>query len=176
MQPTLASPIAPPPHDLEQLIRAHQTGVWRYLRTLGCDAGRADDLTQDTFVQAIAAGLEDRGTAATGSFLRETARYVYLRSRRRAARRSERELAAAAEKFWARQCAADDGDGLLEALRACAAQLQDKAARAVQLQYADGRSRAELAEILGLTTNGVRTLLQRTRQWLRDCIERKTHG
>ena len=38
--------------DLASLVTLHQAGVWRYLRALGCDASLADDLTQDTFLEA----------------------------------------------------------------------------------------------------------------------------
>ena len=37
----------------EDLIRRHQSGVWRYLRFLGCPPELADDLTQEAKLQRI---------------------------------------------------------------------------------------------------------------------------
>ncbi|HCK71704.1 MAG TPA: sigma-70 family RNA polymerase sigma factor, partial [Planctomycetaceae bacterium] len=31
------------------MITQHQSGVWRYLRVIGCEATLADDITQETF-------------------------------------------------------------------------------------------------------------------------------
>jgi len=167
--------LADPAHDLERIIGTHQRTVWRYLRALGCDAARADDLTQETFLQGIRAGLEDRGVRATGAFLCSIARYVFLRSHRSLARRRARETAFAADALWREQAAAGDGDLLLEQLRECLGQLGDRAARAVDLQYGQGYSRRRIAAALGLAPNGVKTLMQRTRQALRACLEKKAH-
>lgn len=43
----------------------HQTGLWRYLRFLGCPADLADDLTQE----ALLAGLAVRGEARPNGVL-----------------------------------------------------------------------------------------------------------
>jgi len=36
--------------EMAALVRAHQAGVWRYLRFLGCEPSEADDLVQETFL------------------------------------------------------------------------------------------------------------------------------
>ena len=40
-----------PELDLERLVREHQAELWRYLRYLGSDAARAEDLVQETFLR-----------------------------------------------------------------------------------------------------------------------------
>ncbi|HRJ79073.1 MAG TPA: sigma-70 family RNA polymerase sigma factor, partial [Planctomycetota bacterium] len=69
--------------DVEALIVAHQAGVWRYLRYLGCDRAQADDLTQETFLQVLRHGFEQRGERETAAYLRKVARNCFLMSVRR---------------------------------------------------------------------------------------------
>jgi len=45
--------------------------------------------------------------------------------------------------------------------------------RALDLQYRDRASRAEIAAELDLAVEGVKTLMRRARSALRDCVERK---
>jgi DNA-directed RNA polymerase specialized sigma24 family protein len=62
----------------------------------------------------------------------------------------------------------------LEALRRCEEQLVGRRAAAVRMFYAEQRSRREIAAALGMKETGVKTLLQRVRQDLRQCIEEQT--
>lgn len=158
--------------DLEALVRAHQAGVWRYLRSLGCASDQADDLTQDTFLVALDKGFEDSDDAATRAYLRRTARFLWLRGQRKARRRAEL-LAAAVDRLWERDCERDDGEAWLEALRSCVAGLRGRARSVVQWVYCEGQSRGEVARALGMRRGGVKTLLRRVRQTLRECVRRK---
>ena len=45
--------------------------------------------------------------------------------------------------------------------------------RALELQYRDRASRAEIATELDLAVEGVKTLLRRARSALRDCVQRR---
>jgi DNA-directed RNA polymerase specialized sigma24 family protein len=111
-----------------------------------------------------------------GAFLRRTARHLWLRRhaadrRQRRQLREMEQLAADAEQLWLRDCA-DDGEALVEAARTCVGLMQGRSRMAVELCYRDGCGRAEAAARLGMKENGVKTLLQRARQWLKSCIER----
>lgn len=174
-----ANPDAPrmtsPAIDLAALVRRHQLGLWRYLRALGAPPELAEDVLQDTFLVAMRRLRDDRGDAAAVAFLRHTARHLYLRRRRDQGRR-ETLLAEAAELWWADACAHDDGDGWLAALRECVAALDGRAREVVQRFYGDGLARDEVAAAMGMKETGVKTLLQRVRAVLRDCIERKRGG
>lgn len=156
-------------------IRRHLHGVWRYLRMHGAAPHEADDLVQEAFVVAVQKGALALEPAATAAFLRRTARFLFLRSRRDA--REAIALADSVDELWDRDCAADDGDGLLERLRECVQRLPERSRRAVELGYGlhadEPARRGEMAAALGLQANGVKTLMQRVRAWLRTCIERR---
>ncbi len=170
--------MSPPDRDAagsgsaEVVIRRHQTGIWRYLRALGCPPDLADDLTQETFLTAFRRGLRDVHPGATASFLRKTARFLFLRTQRTTRRRAEL-LADAADQLWSQDCADDDGEEWLEALRLCVDSLAGRGRQVLTLFYRQGASRAEVAIAMEMKENGVKTLLHRVRRTLRDCIERR---
>ena len=78
----------------------------------------------------------------------------------------------------AESAAGADGNlgGYLDALRECVGQLKDRARRVVDLHYRDGASREAIAAELDMKPAGVKTLLRRTRELLRECVDRKVNG
>ncbi|MBL8752451.1 MAG: sigma-70 family RNA polymerase sigma factor [Planctomycetes bacterium] len=161
--------------DVEATLRRHLHGVWRYLRMLGAAPELADDLAQEAFVVVLRRDAVGLDPAALATFLRRTARFLFLRHLRD--RDDVVQLADAVDELWVRDCADDDGDGMLAALRACVGELQGRSRLAVERSYGlhaeRDRSRVELARELGMEPNGVKTLLQRVRQTLRACVERR---
>jgi RNA polymerase sigma-70 factor, ECF subfamily len=158
----------------EERLKRHQGEIWRYLRFLGCDPALADDLTQDTFLAVLRAPppLDDPRDEA--AYLRTVAKHRLIDARRR--RRLEVDLEAA-ELAW-RELAGDDGGAAyVDALRDCLEALDARGREAIDGRYRDQQSRAELAARLGLSEEGVKTLLRRTKDGLRACIEGKVrHG
>lgn len=157
--------------ELEGTVRRHLLGTWRFLLALGCPAQLADDLTQEAFLVAWRKRAYALEPAALGAFLRRTARFLWLRSKK--PQPIPERLADAVEQLWVRECAADGGEELGRAVRACVDELADKPARAVNLVYGHGMTRAQAAAALDMRENGVKTLLQRTRAVLRECLRRK---
>jgi RNA polymerase sigma factor (sigma-70 family) len=179
-EPAPFAATAPVPEDPvskgpEDLIRRHVHSLWRYLRMHGATPHEAEDLAQEAFVITLQKGAADLDPAATATFLRRTGRFLFLRLRR--GRRDAVLLADAVDALWARDCERDEGTGLLDTLRDCLGQLTERAHRAITLGYGlaehNRSSRVDLAKELGLEPNGVKTLMQRVRQQLRECIERK---
>ncbi|MFK7740574.1 MAG: RNA polymerase sigma factor [Planctomycetota bacterium] len=151
-------------------LRRH---VQRYARALGATADEADDLTQETMLRL----LDGRATAVqgdAGAFLRGVARNLWLQSRRWWLRRREREIAAAVDELWLESAEHDGGEELVDRLRTCLERLQPRARRALELHYRDGLAWSEVAAQTELNANGIKTLAQRSRKALRDCIERRT--
>ena len=157
------------------VIDRHLRGLWRYLRMHGAGAAEADDLAQEAFVVALQKGALQREPAITAAFLRTTARHLFLRARKGGTKQAQ--LADTVDELWAIDCAGDDGESLVAAVRACVGELQGRARTAVEMSYGlgehDAHSRAAVARELGLQENGVKTLLQRVRQKLRECVERR---
>jgi RNA polymerase sigma-70 factor (ECF subfamily) len=163
------------PVDVHHLVSTHQVGLWRYLRLLGADPGEAEDLCQETFLAVLRRPFEEQSRAATAGYLRTVARHLLLKVRRRQRLAPREEDLDRAEELWCRDAAADGGDAWVAALRSCLEQMTSRVRRAFELQYRERRSRAELAAALGLGEEGVKSLLQRSRQRLRECIERRIH-
>ncbi len=160
--------------DWAGLVRRHQATVWRYVRYLGADRAEADDLTQETFLAVARANFVARDERQTAGYLRTAARNQLLALRRRQNREICTVQLEAADSVWA--AAVDGGGGLddyLEALRACVDGLEGRARQVIDLHYRVGASRGAIATQLAMQPDGVKTLLRRTRDVLRACVERK---
>jgi RNA polymerase sigma-70 factor (ECF subfamily) len=158
--------------EASAFVRKHQVGLWRFLRSAGCDAALADELTQDTLLIALRRDVASREQRTAAAFLRTTARNLWMKRRHSDRRRAER-LIDAAEQLWQRDAAPDDGNQLLDALERCVAELPERSRTALERSYHDGATRQDLATELNLTEHGVRNMMQRLRKALRDCIERR---
>lgn len=132
----------------------------------------ADDLTQETFLAVIKKPFEYRGRTEASAYLRRVARNQMLMQVRRTNRGPTVQELEIAENVWA-QNVVDTSDDFLDALDDCLDGLTERVRQAIDLHYRDKLSRQEIADKLGLTVNGVKTLLRRARTTLRECIERK---
>ena len=162
-----------PAIDLASLISSHQASVWRYLRVLGCSAAEADDLTQETFLAVWQRPFQQYSAAATSAYLRTVARNLFLTLRRRGTQQVPLGELEQIEAAWGRWAADDGGQQLLAALEECLQTVAERARRALDLRYRDGCSRAEIAAAIGLSEHGTKNLLQRAKQHLRQCLERR---
>ncbi|MEK6238166.1 MAG: RNA polymerase sigma factor, partial [Planctomycetales bacterium] len=159
--------------DLVNLIRLHQVGVWRYLRVLGCEPTQADDLTQETFLTVLEKPFVNINEAATAAYLRTVARNLFVSWLRREGKNVSLEEFDLLDGQWSRMASEDGGNLLMTALESCLETLRPQARQAVDLRFQDRRSRAEIAQALELTEDGAKNLLQRAKQRLKECIERK---
>ena len=160
--------------EMTALVQAHQAGVWRYLRFLGCDRAEADDLTQETFLVVLRDGFEARSPAQTAAYLRTVARNRLLMARRKRGNRPAEVELAAAEAYWAKTVGNKGLDDYLVALADCLqVAVTARVRKALELQYRDRASREQIAAALEMAAEGVKTLLRRARDVLRDCVERK---
>ncbi|MBZ0135847.1 MAG: RNA polymerase sigma factor [Planctomycetes bacterium] len=158
--------------DREALVREHLPGVWRYLRFLGCDRALADDLTQETFMVFLRKPFNFLGHEPTAEYLRGIARFIWLEAVRQNAKLPEAQIEAE-DSVFTEYAGASQGDAYLDALRECEKTLAGKSREAVRLAYADKLTQSQIAERLDMKENGVKTLLQRARQHLRECVERR---
>lgn len=156
---------------VEELVRLHQGHLRGFLVFLGCPSSHLDDLVQDVFLSLFSVRFEDRGPAATRGFLRRIAHHLLLRAMRREQREVLLEDPSAAEAAWVEYEADDGGGSYLAALQECLQRITGRARQVLQLRYASARRRSAIAEELGLTEAGVKSILVRARRRLRACVE-----
>ncbi|MCC6574150.1 MAG: sigma-70 family RNA polymerase sigma factor [Planctomycetes bacterium] len=159
--------------NLETLILAHQAGVWRYLRFLGCERETADDLTQETFLKLMESEFEEINSHATAAFLRTIARNLFLSTVRRTVRVQSVEDLEVADRTWAEAHAQDDGAARLKALAGCLQNLQGHTREVLDLFYKEQQRGAEIAQRMQLSEENVRVMIHRAKQALRKCMESK---
>ncbi|MCK6438626.1 MAG: RNA polymerase sigma factor [Planctomycetes bacterium] len=159
--------------DAARIVRDHYREVWGFLRLLGCDRSRADDLTQETFLAVLNKPFTEINDKATAGYLRKVARYAFLNSLRATQRAEARERAAAAEEVWGQFADGDGADGRVEALKRCLEGVEGKMRQALEMRYRDDMAASDVAAALDISESALNTSLFRTRQTLKDCVERK---
>jgi RNA polymerase sigma-70 factor, ECF subfamily len=156
----------------EELIRAHQDSVWRFLASLGCEANLADDLTQETFLKVLRGRFVYKGSRETIAWLLRVAKNCYID-----AIRSRREVAGVelqeADARWLEFEGECDYEQRVQFLRDCMETLPGRSREAIKLRYELDLPREEMAARLGIAPAGVKTLLERIRQLLRECVQGK---
>lgn len=171
MQPAESSPGTG--IDPARLINDYQAGVWRYLRALGCEPALADDLTQETFLAVLQRPFQDFGPQAVAAYLRRIAFNLHITHHRRSGKVTAVENLEDLDSAWTRLTADDNGEMLLEALKDCLQGLSDRARRALDMRFRDQQSREEIAAMLEISEHGAKNLMQRAKQQLRACVEKK---
>ena len=155
----------------EQLIRDHQDSVWRFLVSLGCEPNLADDLTQEAFLAVLRGKFEYKSPRETVAWLLRVAKNQFIDAIR--ARKETPADLAEAETRWAEFEGECDYEQRVAWLRECMNDLTDRAREAVKLRYEMNLPREEMASRLGMAAAGVKTMLERIRQRLRDCVQAK---
>jgi len=157
---------------LTQAVAKHQVSVWRYLRSLGCAAEEAEDLTQETFLKVWEKPYEELSDVATRVYLRTVARNMLIDRRRKQGRHLPPQTIESIDQFWSKSDH-QQPDELLELLGECLAGLTDRARMALGLRFREKKSRTEIAAALEIGEHGAKNLMQRAKQQLRECIEEK---
>jgi len=140
---------------------------------MGCEASLADDLTQDTFINVLQRPFQDVSPAATSAYLRKTALNLFISHQRRSGRVVSVEHIEQLDNTWTRCVGDDNGDLGIEHLRDCLRRLTQRARQALDMRFRGEQSRADIAAALQITEHGAKNLMQRAKQQLRECIERK---
>ena len=167
------SPETPPRRAVEEFVQRHQRSVRGYLAVLGCPGHLLDDLVQDVFLSVLASRFEDRGNASSAAFLRKSARHLFLKAMYRERRQPTLIDLGAIEVAWTEYERDDAGEAYLAALRQCLTGVRERARAVIELRYRERLRRTAIASRLGMSESGVKSVLVRTRKWLRECIERR---
>jgi RNA polymerase sigma-70 factor (ECF subfamily) len=149
----------------ETLFERYREPIWRFFRRRAPDAGRAEELAQDTFVAVLdgAARYEGRGPAR--SYLFGIAYNVLLADRRKAAHRASDRL----EIEPADRDAADPDAGIW--VRDGLARLDEDDREVLMLREYEQLSYQEIADVRGTPLNTVRSQLFRARLALKAALE-----
>lgn len=162
----------------EILAREHAPSLLAYLRSVVRDAALVDDLFQETMLTAWRNIDSFDRTRPFGPWLRGIAGKLVLAHFRRDARRFVycddvilHQIDHRLEEIQQRP--GDTFDEKLDHLRECLDLLPEPYRRAVDLRYQDGMKGKGLADRLELTLENTKKRLQRARQRLLECLERK---
>lgn len=169
------------PLEFERLAMPCLGDVARFARSLTRDATRADDLVQETFLQALRGWHTFRPDADIRRWLFAICHHAFVRGARREARYVEApdddpelDSQATALAHWA---AAEEGIGAIidhmdlgPALNRAMAAIPEHFRGTVVLVDVEGQSYEEAALILGVAIGTVRSRLFRGRRLLQDLL------
>lgn len=148
-----------------ELVLRHQSALRRFLRHLTRgDAALADDLAQDTFIQAHRALENFRGEAGFATWLLGIAHNHWRNARRR-----QRDHVPLTE-HESPEPAAGPASDLRQDLAAAMARLSPDEQLALHLGYQQGLSHGEIAALLDWPLGTVKTHLARSKEKLRTLL------
>src|SRR5688572_11571505 len=151
---------------LDDLYRRHVGDVYRYTYAVLGNHADAEDVTQTTFVNALRALERGEHPRNPSSWLLAIAHnLVRQRWRQAAARPTEIELVGDVPASVPEE--EIELDGLVKALQ----KIPPAQREALVMRELEGRSYQEIAELLGITTSALETLLFRARRSLADELE-----
>ncbi len=169
----------PDPHDpveFTRLVKAHHRELLVYARALTRDVATANDIVQDAFIvaydkMATFDVTRDFATWMRGivrnkwrEWVRKNQRYVY----------SDNQIAEIDADIAAWQAESAAGNRtVFDALNSCLKRLPDNLRETVIEFYYNERNGDEVAEKLGVAPAAIRKRLQRARDLLKACVDRK---
>jgi RNA polymerase sigma factor (sigma-70 family) len=154
--------------EIDDLYRAHVAEVYRYAFAVLGNHADAEDVTQTTFLNAYRAleqGVKPR--KPSNWLLTIASNAIKQRFRQEQSRPRQVELD---ERIAHAERDDEDGPSVGELLTALS-KIPPQQRQAIVLREFEGRSYAEIAEILGVTTSALETLLFRARRSLSEELE-----
>jgi RNA polymerase sigma factor (sigma-70 family) len=148
-----------------ELVHRHQSSVRHFLRHLSRgDAALADDLAQETFIQAYRGLARFRGDAGFSTWLFGIAHNYWRNAQRRQRHHPPLDEKTADENAAAIAHTSDLRHDLSVAMR----ELSDDEKLAIHLGYQQGKSHREIAALLDWPLGTVKTHLARAKEKLRQ--------
>jgi RNA polymerase sigma-70 factor, ECF subfamily len=166
-------------HALETLLERHQAHVYRFGMKMCRDPEDAKDVVQDTLL-AMARGVRDfRGASSISTWLYTIARSFCIKKRRRSKFAPEEERSLDTDLTAEAKHLADPGEDpdqvlagkeVETALEQAIAGLKPMYREVLLLRDAEGLTAPEVAEVLGVTPEAVKSRLHRARLSVRERI------
>jgi RNA polymerase sigma factor (sigma-70 family) len=154
---------------VDELYRAHRQGIYRYALATLSNPADAEDVTQTTFMNALRALERGEQPRNPEGWLIAIAHNL-VRERYRKARARPLEVALEPEAVGARQEDDQTKPSVDDIVRAMAG-IPESQRSALVLREFEGRSYAEIARTLDMTTSALETLLFRARRSLAEELE-----
>lgn len=150
--------------DMDEIYRRHAQTVYKYLFSQCRDPGLAEELTQETFYQAVRSAGRFDGTCKVSTWLCQIAKHLWYQHLRRQSREEPGEspdtpISSAEEQLLARE-------GQLMLLRRVHA-LPEPGREVVYLRAFGGLSFREIGDVLGRTETWARVTYYRLKETLR---------
>src|SRR5438309_1153273 len=160
-----------PDRAFERLYEKHAPDVYRYALAVMRNQADAEDITQTTFLNAYRAFERGERPAKAHNWLIAIAHNVCRQRFRQSARRPHE--VSFDEDIGDRYIGVEDEDEApsAEDIRRALGHLAFNQRAALVMRELEGRSYAEIAEILDLSTSAVETLIFRARRALREQLE-----
>ena len=167
------------PRDFESLVRAHHRRLLAYALALTRRNDVAEDLVQEALLVAHRDLAKFDVLRDFGAWVRGIVRMKYLEwtRSRRTEQMTEAQMDAIDAKHREWDVASAEGRGeALTALRLCREDLGDHIAETLDLFYSGQKSCAEIAAQLKTNEIVIRKRLQRAREALADCLQKRLGG
>ena len=159
---------------IAQLVVKHRHGLLAYLYGVLPDAHVAEDLFQEVCVVAVQKAAEFQDGTNFVAWARTIARNKLREHlRRRSGVAVDDAFFDGVESAFNAVGQGVDTDARKEALRRCLGEIQDRARQMLVWRYEEGLSPASIADRSGQSRASVNSLLQRIREILRDCVQRR---
>lgn len=158
--------------DITELHGEYGRDLHRFLRVLGAQHAEADDFVQETFLRVLQKPFEQRSRGETAMYLRSVAKSLYLKHAQRHRRVLPVDVQTIEQDYAAE--AGDNSDERVAALQRCIAGLSERERRILQLRYLENATREQMGSEFGLSDGGVKNLLERIKQRLKECVERSS--
>ena len=167
----LRTPRPRPDRGFERIYRRHVADVYRYALAVMRNQADAEDITQTTFLNAYRAFERGERPAKAHNWLIAIAHNVCRQRFRQSARRPHE--VSFDEDIGDRYIGVEDEDEApsAEDIRRALGHLAFNQRAALVMRELEGRSYAEIAEILEITPSAVETLIFRARRALREQLE-----
>jgi RNA polymerase sigma-70 factor (ECF subfamily) len=164
--------------DFENFTRENYTRVVAYLLSRVRNLEQAQDLAQETFLQAHRGRASyDPGKAGRLEWVMGIARNVSAYAARRQSALAQKMplVEALVQKAWANHGPPGASeDDRLAALRKCLGTLTERARVILELLYEAGFTYDEVSQQMGMGTGAVKVAASRARQALMECVRRRT--
>ena len=153
--------------SMDEVYRAHAQTVYRYLFSLTHDAALSEELTQDTFYQAVKSADRFDGSCKVSVWLCQIAKHLWYQHLRKTNRETELPEEAELPLMPSAEEEAVSRSGQLDMLRRVH-ELPEPGREVVYLRAFGGLSFREIGDVLGKTETWARVTFYRGKERLKQ--------